>query len=319
MAVSLFFSLNLYRISTREVGNRLRNQAELFSTRATPFGQVLEVRPLEQENQEQLHATRRQVLGDLVYSNFLILVLGGIGSYLLAKRTIKPIQESHEAQARFTADASHELRTPIAAMRAETEVALRDPKLKLKEARHLLRSNVEELESLSVLTDGLLVLAGGNGHDMGEKVALNQIIESALKQTAHAAKQKTVKIEVAKPPKAYLRGNQTRLVQAVVILLDNAIKYSPSKTTVSLRTKVGSSLQIAVSDQGHGISPADLEHVFERFYRVDKSRSHAEVGGHGLGLSIAQQIAQAHDGHIAATSTLGKGSVFTIHLPPYKS
>ncbi len=327
MIVSLLFSLNVYRISTQEVNNRLRRQVEFFTSQPVGPGMgaggavgFSTAGPFETERLQELSGSKRSVLVELLYANLIVLVVGGVGSYLLARETIKPIEEAHDAQVRFTADASHELRTPLAAMRAETEVALRDPKLNTKEARELLASNVEELERLSVLSDGLLQLARGKDDiDMGEQITLKNLVNSATKQTNHAAKAKHITVTTEQLQDITLTGNKTQLVQLLVILLDNAIKYSPEKQLVSIGAEVDhNQLHLAITDNGYGMAAHDLQHIFERFYRVSAARNQAHSPGYGLGLAIAQQIAEAHHGTISVTSARGKGSVFTLNLPVAK-
>lgn len=319
MAVSIAFSFNLYRVSTGEVSNRLRRQTD-FLVRDQSFSyNVPGISPFESERLNELEASQRHVASELVYANLFILIVGGIGSYLLARITLRPIEEAHAAQARFTADASHELRTPIAAMRTENEVALRDPKLSLKEARELLSSNLEELARLSDLSEGLLQLARGDIDDaVREPVAITSIIEGATNQVATQAKQRRITIQTEKLPNATVLGDKRQLKQAVVILLDNAIKYSPDKTTIVVgATKKDNQLRMYVADHGQGINADDLSHVFERFYRADTARSQANVSGHGLGLAIAKQVVEQHNGTITATSQPGKGSTFSICLPTH--
>jgi signal transduction histidine kinase len=320
MVVSLLFSLNVYRISTYEVDNRLSRQVDFLNTR--PFiGPGFDINPFERERQSELSNSKRHVIGQLLYANMLVLLVGGLGSYLLARLTIKPIEEAHLAQARFAADASHELRTPIAAMRTETEVALLNPKLSLKEAQNLLKSNVEELDRLTILSEGLLQLARGvDDVTTDEVVAVRDIVSAAITQTARATKAKHITIDVQTIPNVSVTGNSIQLVQLLVILLDNAVKYSPEKQTVTLgAVQQHGHIALSVSDHGIGIGADDLEHVFERFYRADTARSKANASGYGLGLSIAEQIASAHHGFIQADSTLGAGSVFTITLPVHEA
>lgn len=315
MAVSIAFSFNLYRVSTVEVGNRLRRQADFF-TRG-PDSVYNDLSPFEQERLEELEASRRHVIAELVYANVFILVVGGLGSYALARITLRPIEEAHAAQARFTADASHELRTPLAAMRAETEVALRDPSLTLKEARELMGSNLEELARLSDLSEGLLQLARGDADDaVREPVAVLDLLQLAAEHVATPAAQKKIQIKIGKVPQADVLGDGRQLKQAVVVLLDNALKYSPPKTTITVKAhKKESNIIISVTDQGQGIQSDDMPYIFDRFYRADTARSQANASGHGLGLAIAQQVVQQHGGTISATSKPDKGSTFLISLP----
>lgn len=330
MAVSVFFSLNLYRISTTEINNRLGRQIT-FIGGAGPETGVQFIGPgpgasgsvtirseeLEQQRKEELQASKEIIIRQLVYANIVILISGGLGSYLLARRTIQPIEEAHAAQSRFTADASHELRTPLAVMRAETEVALRSPKLTIKEARNQLKSNLEELERLTQLSEGLLQLARGSGNNSKEDdVKISTVVATAVKQQNAQAKAKNMELRTQKIPDVEVRVNQTQLVQALVILIDNAIKYSPKGSHVKVTAKkFHNHLALKVTDDGPGMSEDELSQVFERFYRADRARSSSKTPGYGLGLAIAQQIVESHSGSLTATSKPGKGSVFTITLP----
>lgn len=316
MAVSIAFSFNLYRVSTGEVGIRLQRQADFF-TRGTVTYNLSDLSPYERERLAEMEASRRHVIAELVYANLFILVVGGLGSYVLARITLRPIEEAHAAQARFTADASHELRTPLAAMRAETEVALRDPHLTLSDARELMSSNLEELSRLSDLSEGLLQLARGDVDDaLREPVQVSDLIQLAVDHVSSSAKHKKISIKTGALPAVEVLGDGRQLKQAVVILLDNAIKYSPAKTTITVKaSKKDAVIIMSVHDQGQGISADDLPYVFDRFYRADAARSQANVSGHGLGLAIAKQVVTQHNGTIAVTSKLNEGSTFTISLP----
>lgn len=319
MAVSIAFSFNLYRVSTGEVGMRLRRQADLFTRDVDFLYNASGLSPYKQERLAELEASRRHVIAELAYANIFILIVGGVGSYILARITLRPIEEAHAAQARFTADASHELRTPLAAMRAETEVALRDPHLTLDEARDLMTSNLEELSRLSDLSEGLLQLARSDVEDaIREPVAVADLVQLAVEHIESTANNKRITIIVGKLPTLNVLGDGRQLKQAVVILLENALKYSQPKTTITVKAaKKDKSVLISVSDQGQGVKASDLPHVFDRFYRADTARSQANVSGHGLGLAIAKQVVEQHNGTITAASKPGKGSTFTIHLPIY--
>lgn len=328
MVVSVLFSFSLYKISTDEVNNRLRRQADFVSGQVEIGGGIsvgpgpdsvrtFNLLPLEQRRIDELTDTKRHILIQLLYANMLVLFLGGAGSYFLAKRTLKQIEESHEAQTRFVADASHELRTPIATMRAETEVALRDKKLSIKEARELLASNIEELDRLGTLSQGLLQLARGIQTDgLQESVEIPEIVKNAVQQVAHQAAAKNITIKAEDIPKSEVVGNKIQLVQLLVILLDNAIKYSEPQQLITINGSLQhNNIRLRITDQGSGIKATHLPHIFERFYRADSARSSQKVSGNGLGLAIAKQIVEAHQGTIHVTSTPGEGSIFTVLLP----
>jgi two-component system, OmpR family, sensor histidine kinase CiaH len=318
LLVSVFFSLNLYRISTAEINMRLQRQIADID-RDDPFGVYVprDQNLLEQKRLQGLEASKDVIAAQLLYANIVILIAGGLGSYFLARRTLRPIEEAHAAQSRFAADASHELRTPLAVMQTETEVTLRDPKLTLAEAREQLKSNLEELERLTQLSDGLLQLARGADTTINDDtVQLGTIIRDAVKQRTAQAEAKDITIAVTAVPKVALQTNRTQITQVITILLDNAIKYGDKGSAITVTSAVHNQhVTIQVQDTGNGMDKTELGQIFDRFYRADSARSSATVPGNGLGLAIARQIMTAHHGKITATSTPGEGSTFTIVLP----
>ena len=312
MVISLFFSLNIYRAANSEITNTMMGQIALLDN--TPrFRGIMHDPQTIKMREQQLSEARAHIVFNLINTNIVILVIGGLASYLLARKTLQPIEEAHDAQSRFSADASHELRTPIAAMQTEIEVALRDPKLSRAQALDLLKSNLEELSKLTALSDGLLKLARIDGELPLESVQTDQILARALSQVAAVAKHKGVELTNTSKRSHVVTGNLVSLVELVVILLDNAIKYSPpgGKVFIHAGTNVRK-VVISVRDEGVGIAEADRAHIFERFYRSDRSRSKNDIDGHGLGLSIAQKIAKLHKAQLQVKSTVNKGSTFMI-------
>jgi len=246
----------------------------------------------------------------------LVLAGGGAASYLLARRTLEPIEEALKSQTRFAADASHELRTPLTAIQTENEVALRDPKLNKAQVVGLLKSNLEEVAKLKALSEGLLRLANGGGQMRDTEILdIKGIAEAATARMAKAAKLKKIKI-VNKTPEYWVRGEPDGLVELLSILLDNAIKYSPAGSRVNVTArKHHREVQLRITDSGQGIAAEELSKIFERFYRSEQSRAKADGGGYGLGLAIAKKITDSLGGHIEVVSTLGKGSTFIVYLP----
>lgn len=311
MALSLGFSLFLYNLYDAEFTRGLRRQ-DIFFNSMMPQG----LPGFNEFREAQIVEGEQRLKSNLALFNLIVFVAGGAASYALARRTLKPIGDAFEAQGRFVADASHELRTPLTAIQTEIEVTLRNGNLTQAEAEALLRSNLEEVAKLKSLSDGLLKLArGATDHSHWTKFSLKQITDQAIKTVLPLAAAKTIElIDQASDHRLY--GDQTNLTELLVILLDNAIKYSPAESRIRLTTrKVGSFVSLAVIDQGQGISASDLPHIFDRFYRTDASRARNQAGGYGLGLAIAKTIAENHGGELSAKSSSGRGSTFIVRLP----
>ena len=269
---------------------------------------------------EDFQAAKKSLALNLLMINGTILIISAGAGYFLAGKTLKPIEIAMEEQKRFVADASHELRTPLSALKTSIEVALKDKKMAAKEARKVLASNLEEVDHLQSLSDDLLSLAShqNNNNNLSfKKVGLKKIIENAYKKIKPLAKKKNIKAVIDLGTKDLaLQGDEKSLEKVVLIFLDNAVKYTPDggKVTVAARPDKKNVL-IKIKDAGIGIPKKDLPHIFERFYRVDQSRTKTKIDGFGLGLSMAKKIIELHKGSIKAESILGKGTSFTIKLP----
>jgi len=304
MAISLMFSTWVYIEATNEVNTSLRAQADHPLARLLPNDDV--ARYLEQ----QYNASRARILGNLALLNVGVLVFASFASYFLARRTLQPIEDALDAQNRFTADASHELRTPLTTMKTEIEVALRDKKLSANDARDLLASNVEEIDRLSKLAEGLLILARTGDKPSLEKVPLAPVTEKAIKRFEPLAAQKHIKITTDMTPLT-ATADAAHIDAIIGILLDNAIKYGPEKSTVTVMlNKQDNHACITVHDTGRGIKPEDAPHIFDRFYRADAART---TNGYGLGLSIAHKLATNMNGTIAVRSDK-TGTTFTLRV-----
>ncbi len=177
---------------------------------------------------------------------------------------------------------------------------------------------MEEVNNLQYLSDNLIKLTNpekSNSNMVFEDMELTEILEEAQKKVANLAKQKNIKI-INHLKKAIISGDRQSLTELFVIILDNAIKYSPKNTAVTINSAfLDNHIVIHIKDEGPGIDKKDLPHLFDRFYRADISRTSKEVHGYGLGLSIARQIVNKHHGQIKVASEVGKGSVFSIQLP----
>jgi heavy metal sensor kinase len=235
------------------------------------------------------------------------------------------LEEVFNAQRRFVADASHELRTPLTALRANSDIMLRQIEtgiFDLGDLREGLTDVRDEVERMTRLVQNLLTLARA---DVGwrpemETVDLAEVVRDTARIAAPLSLGQTFAVNVLPQPErldAYIpvHGNPDQLRQLILILLDNAFNYSPPGTDVTLEVSTdGADAIIAVEDNGPGIPPNQLQRIFERFYRSDESRSRTS-GGSGLGLSIARWIVAIHDGTIEVDSDQDRGTTFTIHLP----
>jgi two-component system, OmpR family, heavy metal sensor histidine kinase CusS len=230
---------------------------------------------------------------------------------------IARLERSFEEVRRFTADAAHELRTPIAVLRNEAEVALRKPR-EPEQYRRVLEDQLEELERLSRLAERLLFLCR---EDAGlvpmsrESVRLDEVVEDIAEHMRVVAEEKGVRLKTDGGVPCHINGDEDQLHRLLFNLLDNAIKFTPATGTVTVETaRVDAKVRVVVTDSGIGIPPEHVPHVFKRFYRVDAARG-GEVSGAGLGLAIARSIAEAHGGSIEIESTVGKGTLAILTLP----
>jgi heavy metal sensor kinase len=230
---------------------------------------------------------------------------------------IARLDDAFRRQRQFTADASHELRTPLTAIKGQVEVALNRPR-NADAYREVLQTVNEEVDRLIRLVGSLLTLARadvGQIPIVAEAVTLPELVGSATEQVQPAAQQQNIELIVTRSPAMTLQADEDLLLQLLLNLLDNAIKYTPAGGRVTVGwTANGRQVELWVRDTGTGIASEHLPHIFDRFYRADKARSRAE-GGAGLGLSICRWIAEAHGGSISVESTPGQGSTFTIRLP----
>jgi len=232
---------------------------------------------------------------------------------------IERLEKAFARQRRFVADASHELRTPVAAIRSMTDVALaqRGP-VPLDEYLTVLRDVNTEAERLGHLINDLLALARTDESKMlleQEPVRLDLLVSDVAATTEPLATEKGITLEVQAKQPATILGDEVRLIQVIMNLIDNAITYTNSGGKVLLQVEIKDNNAILrVSDTGIGIEKRHLEHIFERFYRVDPARTRA-AGGTGLGLAIVDWIVRAHNGSISVESQVGQGTTFTVHLP----
>ena len=230
---------------------------------------------------------------------------------------IARLEASFRQVRQFTTDASHELRTPLTVMKGETELALRRPR-SAEDYQRVLESSLEEIDRMTRIVDELLFLSRA---DLGEvklesiPVRLDTLVEDIHRQATLLGQEQDVQVTLGTVTPATVRGDELRLRELLLNLVDNAIKYSQpgGKVEISLVTE-GTIARLSVLDHGIGIPPDAQARIFDRFYRTDAARAHAKKGT-GLGLSICKWIAEAHHGRIEVQSTEGEGSRFTVVLP----
>ena len=247
----------------------------------------------------------------------LALMLGGIGGAILTRQAMQPIEESFQRLKQFTADASHELRSPLMAIKMNAELALEYPEEIGPKDAEKFSAIASATNQMTRLTEDLLFLARNDKvkHRNWEALNLTSILENLVHLYKPQAEAKKINFKSQLIENLYLRGDAVELTRLFTNLIENALYYTPSRGIIEIKTSlVGSNIYINVQDTGVGIAPEHIDKVFERFWRADRSRSY-HSGGAGLGLAIAQAIAQHHGGLITVTSQLGIGSCFAVRLP----
>jgi two-component system OmpR family sensor kinase len=269
--------------------------------------------------------------GDLTERVPMSAKMDEIGRLIVTfNQMISRLQSAFERQKQFTSDASHEMRTPLAVMRGDIEIALRRER-SADEYKRVLTSNLEEIVRLSRLVEDLLMLARadyGRLELRHESVDLNKLCQQMVEYISPLAQQKGQDIlyyqlngkahenATVDSGEIKISGDMQRIKQLLLNLLDNAIKYTDFGGKVSLELKrEGKCAVITIADTGRGIPPEDLPHIFERFFRKSKTTSDRSATGFGLGLSIVKWIVDSHSGKITAQSEVGRGTTFTVKFP----
>ncbi|WP_051303874.1 ATP-binding protein [Calidithermus chliarophilus] len=223
-------------------------------------------------------------------------------------------RELSESQKRFVNDAAHELRAPLTAIQGNLDLLVEFPQMPEQDRAEALRETHREARRLARLVNDMLALARGDAGRTVHKrwVRLEEVVASAWAKARSLAKGH--RLELAPVPPLEIHADPDRLEQLLLILLDNALKYTPPPGRVRLEVEAGQEVRVRVADEGIGIAPEDLPHVFERFWRADPARSR-DADGTGLGLSIARWIVEQHGGRVWLESELGRGTTVTVHLP----
>jgi len=308
MVTSIVFSMAIYESTFSEVSfrlDRLQNSLRLEPGFVPDLTNNLTA--------SEASDASAHIVTELVYANLVILIGGGFISYFLARRTLRPIEEAHDAQARFTSDASHELRTPLAAMRSEIEVTLRDKNSTKEELEAVLKSNIEEVDKLTNLSEMLLNMSRLD-HDKLELTAVD--IFDLAKQVAEIYDKSNHRVVIKAAKHPLVEANEAAILELISVLVDNALKYSPEDSLVHIAIASSNRhAKFSVKNTGPGIDAEALPHIFDRFYRADNSRAKHVNKGYGLGLALAKRIVELHNGELSATSTPGKTTIFSVDLP----
>ncbi len=268
---------------------------------------------------EQQFVSRRlgNLRWQLVAVDAAIVASIGVGGLLYARGTLRPIRESVAAQKRFVADASHDLRTPLAVMKADFEVALRDPGL-AEQARPVLVSGLEEVDRMAGMVEDLLTLSRIDAHQeelASEPLDLAELARTTAQSLSSLASAAGVELVTEAAGEAGALGDQRHVRRALANIVRNAVEHSPPGGSVEITARASAATaELVVGDHGEGIPPEVLAHVFDRFYRGDPARSRAR-GGSGLGLAIARWAALEMGGDLSIVSEPGAGTRVTLSLP----
>ena len=283
-----------------------------------PIGTVFVGRDMEQYDH-----IRMNLIKALVLSAFIFILIAALAGHWAAKKALIPIQTAFDTQKQFVADASHELRTPLSVFQASLEVLERKDREKLSDlSKQVIDDLKDEVRRMTRLVNNLLTLArsdSGTIQLLKENIDLGLTAEKVVRKLMPIASNKNIEMVMDFCEKTQLVADKDRMEQLLFVLIDNAIKFTPAggKVFISIYKEnktTNSEVVIEVKDSGIGMTKEEQKHVFERFYRVDKTRSR-EAGGAGLGLSIAAWIVNAHKGKIHVSSELGKGSKFSVRIP----
>lgn len=249
----------------------------------------------------------------------IALIFSGVGGVILTRLAMQPIEDSFKSLKQFTADASHEFRSPLMAIKSNLAVALKYPEGMRELDAEKFQAIASAANQMTQLTEDLLLLARTNKVASIHKASVNLtvVLENLVQLYQSRAELKQINLKSQLTENINLVGDSNQLTRLFTNLIQNALHYTPSGGTVEITVnRLVSYCIVSVRDTGVGIAPEQIKLIFERFWRADESRSYWN-GGSGLGLAIAQTIAQNHGGSITVTSKLGVGSCFTVKLPDH--
>lgn len=268
-------------------------------------------------------STSQNAMWNLIITSFAVgggaLIAFFIMSVLLSNWALKPVETAWNQQKQFVADASHELKTPLTVILADTDIMLSHPQDSIAQQKKWIDSIAQEAQRMKKLVENLLFLAKSDANTQPIqfcRVNLSDVAWSCLLPFESIAYEQGIHLHSEIENDLHVSGDESQLKQLMMIFLDNACKYTPAKGRISVTLKKnGDKIHCTIHNTGSYIDKEDIEHIFERFYRCDKARVHQ--GGYGLGLSIAKSIIDHHHGQIQVFSTIEDGTSFRITLPSY--
>ncbi|MDO8451269.1 MAG: HAMP domain-containing sensor histidine kinase [bacterium] len=306
-SVLLFFATSAAIVSERRAFDRIE-QALSDRVERPKLTALLE---------QRLNEFETQFIYRLLFLDGILLIGALLGSYSLSGRTLKPIRDMIKEQENFSADASHELRTPLTTMSLEIQAFKRTQRMIPRQYTQVFSTIEEEVARMRGIVEGLLTLVRVQQPHLRfpmDVINLTIVAKSSVDQMKTLAEKKHISVVFRSAADIRVLGNPEWLKQVMLILLDNAIKYTPKDGSINVSIHaIRQHALLTVADSGTGILPEDLPHVSERFYRGKQKASIPK--GTGLGLSIAKQIIAIHRGSISVESTIGKGTTVTVTLP----
>ncbi|WP_338554524.1 HAMP domain-containing sensor histidine kinase [Paenibacillus sp. KS-LC4] len=264
---------------------------------------------------------QQEILTNLIYTfsfvGLAMLIILFFTSRFFANQSIRPVKEAFDKQKQFIADASHEMKTPLTIINTNTDVLLSNSEDTIHNQAKWLHYIKSETERMTKLTNDLLYLTEMDDTRTGmiyRKLNMSEAVENIILTMEAVIFEKNVSLDYEIEPDLMVQGSSEQLKQVVMILLDNAVKYTSAKGKVTLSLqKQQNDVVLTVTNTGEGIAAEHLPRIFDRFYRTDSSRARKQ-GGYGLGLAIAKSIIEQHKGKIYAKSTVGESTSFYIHL-----
>ncbi|WJD83558.1 sensor histidine kinase [Priestia megaterium] len=310
-----FDKTNMNKIMTTEIDNLYYFRYILFKDDnegdQTAYTQIM----INVDPEQTIISNLRRLV---IICSVIFIVLSISASFILSRKMMKPIIKSWNKQAEFVENASHELRTPLTIIQNKLEFLLTTPQAKIVDKFENIALSLSETRHLSKLTTDLLTLARADSAEteiIKQSVHVDTFIQSVCAPYKEIAESQNKHFWLNLECPITVKVDDTRFHQLLVILLDNALKYTGDNDSIGVKTYVeDQKVAIEVSDSGMGIKEENIRYIFDRFYREDKARSR-ETGGAGLGLSIAQWIVAKHNGTIKAIKNQNKGTTFKVKLP----